>query len=262
MWPTSEGDRTPRGSEAILLAKAIDTMLGPLVDYLGSDDEVEQGAFAAVLQTGICVFDSLGIGQRIAVLHHAAHYLLTDSPFPCDSLSAAEDATVAAIYGEVRDQIEIEIDLSNASTGKPVGVGDSANAIEPAAGPPLMLWRPLVRDACCELLDDGPWSHLASHRELAKVELGEWELWVDCLASAILWDRDFEFADSFLDADPDAARRRRKVLGITEDYFVRPAPDPNHRQLNRLIHHTRRLVRSIQADRTSEIRPLEDDPIA
>jgi hypothetical protein len=256
MWPTSEGNRMLRDSEAVLLATAIDTILDPLVDYLGTDEEGEQESSAAVLQTGISVFDSLSIGQRIAVLHHAAHYLLTDAPFPCNSLSAIDDATIAAIYVEVRDQVEIEIDFSNSSSSDASDV-DHTNGSDQD---PLMHWRHLVHDACRDALGEGAWSEITSNVELASVELGEWELWIDCLASAILWDRDFEFTESFLDADPETARSRRKILGITDDYFIRPAPDPDYRRINHLIRKTRQLVRSIHSTAPSDHCPLEDDP--
>jgi|GEM_PF-357762 len=267
MWPTSEGDRTLRGSEAVLLAAAIDTLLGPLVDYLGNDEECDQESVAAVLQTGVAVFDALPIAQRIAALHHAAEHLLSDKPFPGDCLSAADDATVAAIYSEVRDQVEIEIDLSKdplddeGFAGSAELTADSESDARASNCPPLLNWRRLVHSACCEVLDEeGPWAEVTSLAELAELDIDEWELWIDCLASAILWDRDFEFADTFMDADPDAARRRRAALGISDDYFVRPAPDPSPREIGRLINQTRRLVRSVQANAARTPRPLEEEP--
>lgn len=256
-----------QGSEAVLLAAAIDTLLGPLVDYLDYDGQADQEPVAAVLQTGVAVFDALPIAQRIAALHHAAEHLLSDKPFPGDCLSAADDATVAAIYSEIRDQVEIEIDLGNdplGDGGLPDESSGQAGRDNRAGTPlplPLMNWRRLVHRACCEALDeDGPWVEVTSPAELAKLEIDEWELWIDCLASAILWDRDFEFAETFLDADPEAARRRRVVLGITDDYFVRPAPDPGPGEIGRLIKQTRRLVRRVQATAGRPARSLEEEP--
>ena len=266
MWPTSEGDRTLQGSEAVLLAAAIDTLLGPLVDYLDHDDQCDQESVAAVLQTGVAVFDALPIAQRIAALHHAAEHLLSDAPLPGEMLSAADDATVAAIYSEIRDQVEIEIDLGNdpladAFAQRAADPSQTAGSAQLPSGAAMMNWRWLVHRACCEILDDeGPWSEVSSPETLAKLEIEEWELWIDCLASAILWDRDFEFADTFMDADPDAARRRRAALGISDDYFVRPAPDPGPREIGRLIKQTRRLVRSVQATAGRTTRPLEEEP--
>jgi hypothetical protein len=85
-------------------------------------------------------------------------------------------------------------------------------------------------------------------------------VWVDCLASAILWDRDFEFAETFLDADPEAARQRRKTLGIVDDYFVMPAPDPSIDKIDQLVSNTRDLVRSFYSDDESQTMPPIDDP--
>ncbi|HBJ35756.1 MAG TPA: hypothetical protein DDZ51_13625 [Planctomycetaceae bacterium] len=263
MWPTSDGNRTLRGAEAILLANTIDVMIDQLSDYIDSDDESHQPVNAAVCQTGISVFDSLTITQRIAVLHHAALQLLTDVPFPHDCLSAIDDATIAAIYAEVRDQIEIEIDFYRSDSLAPVEdvrlIGSDRGKLEPTAAD--VQWRRLVHNACLAVLeDDGSWSEVATDAQLARVVLSEWEVWVDCLASAILWDRDFEFAESFLDADPESARQRRKTLGITDDYFVMPAPDPSYEQIDQLVRKTRELVRSFYSDDQSQPMPPIDDP--
>lgn len=264
MWPTSDGNRTLYGAEAILLANTIDVMVDQLFDYVDIDDEANQQVHAAVCQTGISVFDLLAISQRIAVLHHAALQLLTDTPFPHDCLSAIDDATIAAIYAEVRDQIEIEVDfyrsdlwgLDQGTLSTPANLAPPANRgeLEPSAAD--VQWRRLVHNACLEVLDDdGSWCDVTTDAQLARVEMSEWEVWVDFLASAILWDRDFEFAETFLDADPEAARQRRKTLGITDDYFVMPAPDPNADQIDQLVEKTRELVRSIYIDDTPKDAP-------
>jgi hypothetical protein len=263
MWPTSDGNRTLRGAEAILLANTIDVMIDQLADYIDLDDETQSPVNAAVCQTGISVFDSLAITQRIAVLHHAAMQLLTDAPFPHDCLSAIDDATIAAIYAEVRDQIEIEIDFYRYDLPNPaaasISAGSDGGELAPTSAD--VHWRRLVHNACLETLDqDGSWCDVSTDGQLARVELSEWELWVDCLASAILWDRDFEFAETFLDADPESARQRRKTLGITDDYFVVPAPDPSSDQIDHLIHTTRELVRSVYLDGGADQWPAVEDP--
>ncbi len=67
---------------------------------------------------------------------------------------------------------------------------------------------------------------------------------VDWLAEAVLWDRDFEMADTFLDVDPGISRQRRRLLGIQEDYFTQVPPDPRPREAIRLALKTREIVRS------------------
>jgi len=51
------------------------------------------------------------------------------------------------------------------------------------------------------------------------------------LTDRVLWDRDFEIAAGFLDADPATAGPRREVLGIPDDYFTVAPPDPGKEEL-------------------------------
>lgn len=254
MWPTSEGDRTLHGSEAMLVANAVEIMLDLLIDYLDTDEDTDPEAYAAVLQTGISVFDSLSISQRVGVLHRTAVHLLTDTPFAESTLSAVDDAAIAAVYQEVRDRVEIEIDFSD--------------DFEPAAeerppDDPLhpLAWRRLVHRACCEKFDDGEWCDVRLDSELAAIKLEDWESWIDCLACAILWDHDYEFAESFLDADPDTASHRRSLLGIDDEYFVRPAPDPSPDRIERMIRQTQRIIRNVKRRPARDARPLDDEPV-
>lgn len=263
MWPTSDGNRTLRGAEAVLLANTIGMMIDQLCDYITYEDESQQENYAAGCQTGIGIFDSLTISQRVAVLHHAATHLLTDVPFPHDSSSAIDDATIAAIYAEVRDQIEIEMDFYRTDYEDALSAANSASP-DALPGPTAsdVQWRRMVHNACLEVLDDedGHWNDVLTNEELAQVELSDWEVWVDCLASAILWDRDFEFADSFMDADPESARQRRKTLGICDDYYIMPAPDPSPNQIDLLVDMTRNLLRHFDGDDESQQSHFIDDP--
>jgi hypothetical protein len=64
------------------------------------------------------------------------------------------------------------------------------------------------------------------------------------LANAILWDRDFEMAGDFLDAEPKISQQRRRLLGISDDYFASIVPDPRGTEVFRLISETRSIVRA------------------
>lgn len=247
MWPTSRGDRTLGGTEAVLVAQAIAAMLDLIVEQIedpweGEETDPEPTLHAA-LHTGISLYDGLNLGQRLAVLHQTARHLLTPIDIPDRQLAAIDDATVAAIFAEIRDRIEIEADyLTPEATA--TGVDSDPNASR---------WRRWVLATCHEVLGSGEWDAFSAGQAYRSVPLAQWEDWIDCLASAILWDRDFEFADSFLDADPDSARIRRRALGIDDDYFVYPAPDPTPAQVDRLIRQTRNLLRPFGVYR-------EDDP--
>jgi hypothetical protein len=235
MWPTSTGTRTLCGAEAAIVAKALTVMLETLGEQLCDDEDIE--AFSEIpadMQLGIAVFDSLTIHQRIATLHHVAKHLLTDAMAPSDDVSAVDDGTVAAIFAEIRDQVAIEIDFDQAELLSEYSPnGDSELDSEDVSA-----WRSCVLAAYQQMTsldeerDDDQWALPDNARD---TRFTIWEDMIDMLASAILWDRDFELADGFLDQDPSAARHRRKLLGISEDYFVQPPLDPTTNQTRRML---------------------------
>ncbi len=218
MWHSSRGDRTLRGDEAALVGTAIDTMIDALLIHVDVDfvDEVIPDC-----DSGIAVFDRLTVCQRIGLLHEVAEHLLTDTAVAMP-LSALAEATVAAIFVEIRDQTAIEIDL----------FGDS-----PEQDP---FWRAMVLAAYRAT----PQVSLVNLPRVQSRDLNAWEDLIDILAGAILWDRDFEMADSFLDIDPGVSHQRRKLLGIDDDYFTSVAPDPKPEQAFELVSKTRDIVRA------------------
>jgi hypothetical protein len=93
--------------------------------------------------------------------------------------------------------------------------------------------------------DNEVWNALCAELPEATCrEIRRWEGLVDSLADAILWDRDFEMAESFLDVDPGVSHHRRRLLGIDDDYFTTVAPDPRPGEVCELISKTRGIVRS------------------
>ena len=75
-------------------------------------------------------------------------------------------------------------------------------------------------------------------------DIRRWEDVVEFLSDAILWDRDFELSDSFLDIDPGVSSQRRRLLGIDHDYFTRVPPDPRRDEGFGLVSKTRDIVRA------------------
>lgn len=249
MWPTSNGDRTLDGAEAMLVASALDTMLDNLIDHLPEDEDDETIDVPADLQMGIAVFDALTAPQRVAMLHYVAKHLLTPSIMRSPDTSAIEDATIAAIFSEIRDQVTIEIDWAKDEM-RLISVGESEDSVQQAND---------------ELGDDWAWNHLESWRsltlaayrqllqrqdELDEKELpdpdsicfADWDNLIDQLVSSILWDMDFELASVFLDEPPELAQRRRKLLGIDEQYFVDPPLDPKPGEARVLFVQARAIV--------------------
>lgn len=234
-----------------MVAAAVDTMIDELsmgLDETGEEDPNWEW------QSGVALFDSLTAAQRIALLHGVAEQLLTDTALAQDP-SAAAEATVAAVYNEVRDQVAIEIDLFPESHEGPPRV------ITPLGPKPRRAWRKLVLAAHEEVrhlawVDEGDpepaevgtgeeeWTEGLVVPAADCLELDRWEEVIDYLADSILWDRDFELAESFLDVDPGLSQQRRRLLGIGDDYFTQVAPDPLPLEILELVAQTRALVRS------------------
>lgn len=240
MWHTSRGDRTLRGQEAALIRAAIDTMIDALMDHV--DDEFEE-ASATGYESGIAVFDAVSASQQIGLLYDVATHLLTDTKTAL-ALTAALEATVAAIFVEARDQVAIEIDFHSCT---PHSESEST-------------WREMVlaayRSVFAGATEEANTIGGARHDELADNEshaelpdelctdIHVWERLVDGLTDAILWDRDFEMAESFLDVDPGVSHHRRRLLGIEDDYFTSVAPDPRPGEVFGLVSRTRDIVRA------------------
>lgn len=193
MWWTPDGERTLMGAEATLFREA----LGTLVDLVRDDDE-------GLWQFAAPPFDALHPNQKLSLVAQVGTAVLReDQPMP--RLTAVLEATVGAIYESIRIMVEIEID-------------------QPAEELQSPSWRELVLAACQErgmeeLLD--PESN----------DLDEWEVLVDCLADAVLWDEDWKSADELLDADPTASRAVKKLLGIDPDYYIAIPPDPTDEEM-------------------------------
>ncbi len=228
MWHTSRGDRVIVGEESALICRAIDEMVSALVMRVHDDFEEVAGDCSS----GITIYDSCTLTQRIGLLHQVAVALLTADQEP-PRLNALTDATVAAIFVEVRDQVAIEIRLGNQEDGS-----------DPYA------WRKMVQAAhlnCFDLrsdLDDADLDETDLIPSSDCEELSVWEGLINDLSELILWDRDFEMADSFLDLDPGVSQHRRRLLGIDDHYFCTVPSDPNPDSVFDLVCTTQQLVRS------------------
>lgn len=224
MWHTSRGDRTLVGDEAALIGRAIDEMISALVMRIHDDFEEE----ASDCATGISVYDSCTASQRIALLHQVASFLLCDTTEPLP-LNALTDATVAALFVEVRDQVAIEIRLGR----QPLIVlsGGISKTAQSSHQHSSVSWREMVllaHQACFDCRYDCVDTEdevVVLDRECE--ELPEWELLINELSESILWDRDFELAEGFLDLDPGVSKHRRRLLGIDDHYFSAVPNDPD-----------------------------------
>jgi hypothetical protein len=144
------------------------------------------------------------------------------------------------VYVEIRDQVAIEIDLfpNQAST-----VGELTWRGRVLAAHKAVFRSPHSEEDGFDF-DFGPFPDDIAIPEETCPEINEWETLIDSLSDAVLWDRDFEMAESFLDVDPGVSQQRRRLLGIDEDYFTTVAPDPRPGEVFSLVSKTREIVRA------------------
>ncbi len=130
-------------------------------------------------------------------------------------MTAVLEATVAAVYRQVRELVELEIhDPEDETT----------------------YWRQQVLDAFRESVDDDDVPDAECD------DLGEWVLLIDCLADRILWDEDWADGDLYLDDDPESSQHLKKIMGVDPDYYVDVPPDPTDDELDDVLDTLRRLT--------------------
>jgi hypothetical protein len=194
VYRTSEGERILLGAERRLFEES----LAMMVDLLATGD----------CEFGVQVVDELQRGQKLFALYRAARGLLQpDEPPP--ELTAFLEGAVASVYRWALAMAIQEIEHPEFATADPS-------------------WRKQILDAAreCEDIDELP--------DEKSRDRGEWELLIECLEGAVLWDTDFEAQDR-LDADPDASRALDQFMGISDNYYTEVAHDPPDDQVNLYI---------------------------
>jgi hypothetical protein len=147
------------------------------------------------------------------------------------------EAAVAAIYQNIVQQIELEIELHLVS---PVEFRTR--------------WRQSVLEAYRENEEEDVVQQeiLSQDADNASVfdidvdclEVDRWQWLVELLADRVLWDRDFEMVNEMIDAPPERAAAMRAALGITPEYYTAIAPDPTDHQLDALFESLEGLTRA------------------
>jgi len=205
MWHTSVGNRELAGAEAALLKAAITAVVEQIKEE--SSGHTDQAAY------GIRLFDELPWSQRLVLLEQIATYLFTKTREPLE-LTAVNEAAIGALFEHIRWEIELEIVLRSDAPQQP----DTH-------------WRELVSaayedcfreervDVTVEEWDD------FSRPDVISEDREAWSDLVESLANRILWDRDFEMEDLFLDESPEKTEIMKQYLGIDSDYFAAAAPD-------------------------------------
>ncbi len=193
-WNTAIGPRTLSGAEAYLVGQTVWQLTDSIREGLSIDSP---------LQFDIVLFDSLTWQQQIVMLDKVLGPLLDadiDPPVP----TALMDATIAAIYAQMVEFIEMEIDMERTSDSAEEGDTDGRQEIVNAL-------------AECAYQGDCP------DPECAVIET--WELVIEALRDRVLADEDYQMDGLTLDLPPEKSRELKRTLGISGDYFIDVPPD-------------------------------------
>lgn len=211
-WETPDGPLVLRGPIAELVRQAA----AGLLDAVKLEIELDIDSEDLLESSEVELFERLTPTQQIAMLHEVSRHLLHETDTPME-LTAISEATVYAIYRFVFTQIEIEIDTEEMAMFTD---DDPEN---------IFYWRDLTLEAYrwrwpeddhhLEPIDDDPDADYYPPESMLSDNVAQWELIVEALADDVLWDRDFEMADAFLDAEPERAAAVKAEMGIDAEYF-------------------------------------------
>lgn len=224
-WRTQLGERHAIGPEAALIRSAIAFMRDVV------EEEVRYRDDSWIF--GVPVFDNLEPASKLSLLADVGEALLNETPLP--PLTAIKEGAVAAIFGAIRQLIELEIDVQKDEEAAPDRddrcfyrnlVLEIANSDEDES------------TAVEEDIDDEEGMPSAE-----STDMSDWEWLLDAISERILWDEDYLYADELLDADPEQARRERRRLGIARDYYLDVPPDPEETDLELVRKRLEKLTR-------------------
>ncbi len=199
MWRMETGDRILTEPEWNLFRVGLEM----LWDYIEDDSDEDPG----LSETGVRVFDVLQPEQKLALLADVAQ-ALRDPATPIPRHTAANEGAVAAVFAVIRQALEEEIAFSH----------DEGTDSTEVRG--LLLATAAESD---EQPDDLP--------SLADEDGEEWDLVLEAIEDRILWDRDYEMGDEFLDQPPEAGQELHLLAGVDPDYFTAIPREPDEAEM-------------------------------
>jgi len=141
---------------------------------------------------------------------------LVDPMIPAPPSSALLEATVAAIYAQLRTSIEIELDDARMAQDDTLDESDYFDVrmeILAAIEEPINTDEPIQ-----EPPDDG-WPTILCD------EIDEWDLAIESLRNRILADEDWQMEALAMDLSPQTSKSLKNGMGIQRDYFIDIPPD-------------------------------------
>ena len=184
---------------------------GTLHDFI-----TKMAVFDGDYDTGLEVFDRLEFGQKFSLLSVIGNGLLKPD-VPMHKLTAAVESAIAAVFNHLKAEVCIEIDEPEIQSN----------------------WRKMI---------------LAARRQAGGEELPEescedyeeWDIEIECLASMILWDSDYEDERLFLDKPPEEAREFKGIMGMSDDYFLEIPEDLKPEQIKAKLAELKKLCQLIR----------------
>ena len=198
MWATSDGLRVLKGAERELFVEGAKILLENDLIALSYESEGADSDFVDGV-TGVEVFDSMPPRQRIWSLGAVLLYLVYED-IPAPEAMAWMEATIYAVYRTIALEIGCEID-------------DTDDEGLVSLKLQTMVQTAIDSRGCWDLWDDEDGF------------VPSWNDNVEMLVDQILWDRDFQMAREFLDADPDRAANAKAMMGISDQYFIACPPE-------------------------------------
>ncbi len=166
-------------------------------------------------ELGIKCFDTMTVGQKISVLSTIGNGLFRKDVEPVE-LTAVLESGIGAIFKHLYHRITYEIDESELGSK----------------------WRELLVTVREEMeAEDIP--------DTACEDYDEWDLEVEELANAILWDRDYEDGDTYMDHPPEKTEWLKYMARIPDNYYTAIADDLTDEEAQVKIKELRKLCNSV-----------------
>jgi len=208
MWNTPEGERRLEGCERNLVARAVVALHERLIRAARNGRR---------LPLGIRAFDRLPLETQPYLVLLVGESLLGDDPFP--GFYSWNESIVLLLFNQIEGRVRREIALQR-KRRRP--------------GAPACPWRLLVLEAFRAQCGGPDVSIGEPPQDPDSTDLDEWSLKILILTDLILWDRDFEDEDLFMDAPPDVAEAMKMTLGIEPDYYSGVPPALSDQDRDRL----------------------------
>lgn len=164
---------------------------------------------------GIVLFDRLTWQQQMLMLEKVMSAMV-DPTIPAPPSSALLEATVAAVYAQLRTSLEIELDDARLALKHSDDEWDHFYVrMEILAA----LEEPVDTDEPIEEMPDDCWPTLQCD------EIDEWDFAIESLRNRILADEDWQMEAIAMDLSPQTSKSLKNGMGIQRDYFIDIPPD-------------------------------------